>query len=72
MTNSVLTVKEAADLLHMHPTTLSQRARTGRVPAFRLGARWLFSERLLREFIESASLQNCTFERMKEKCLSTS
>lgn len=70
MMGDVLTVQQAAQLLHMHPVTLSEKARTGAVPATRWGRRWLFSKKLLLEFIEYQSLKNCTFERADlEKCL---
>ena len=64
MTDKILNIKQAAQLLHMHPSTLSERARTGAVPATRWGRRWLFSQALLLEFIETQSLKNCAFERI--------
>lgn len=46
-----LSTEQAARLLHMHPKQLQRLARDGRVPAARVGRRWLFSrariERLL-------------------------
>jgi len=67
MMDDILTVKQAAQLLHMHPVTLSEKARTGTVPATRWGRRWLFSKSLLLDFIKAQSLNNCTFERAEKK-----
>ncbi len=40
----VLTVGQAADLLHLHPVTLQRMAQRGQVPAAKLGRRWIFLE----------------------------
>jgi len=37
-----LDVREAAALLHMHPKRVQGLARSGRLPAARIGRRWLF------------------------------
>jgi molybdopterin-binding protein len=44
-----LTVKQAADLLHLNIKRVQSLARSGRLPAVRVGRRWLFE----RERIES-------------------
>jgi molybdopterin-binding protein len=36
------TTEEVARLLHMHPKRVQQLARSGRLPALRVGRRWLF------------------------------
>ena len=33
---------EVARLLHLHPKTVERMAREGRLPAFKVGKRWLF------------------------------
>jgi molybdopterin-binding protein len=47
-----LTAEEAAGLLHLHPRQVRRLARAGKLPAARIGRRWLFQradlERLLR------------------------
>lgn len=47
----ILLLKDAAAFLHLHPVTLSQRAKAGAIPATKLGKRWIFSQRQLLEFI---------------------
>ena len=39
-----LTLQEAADLLKLHPVTVAQRAADGRLPAAKVGRRWVFVE----------------------------
>lgn len=67
MSIAVLTLSGAAKLLHLHPNTLAQRAKAGAVPAMRFGRRWLFSERLLLEFIETQSIVQCVMLERPEK-----
>jgi len=33
---------EVARLLHLHPKTVERLAREGRIPAYKIGKRWLF------------------------------
>ena len=58
MMEKILLLKDAAAFLHLHPTTLSERARAGAIPAVKLGKRWIFSQRQLLEFIEAQAQQN--------------
>lgn len=51
---NLLDAREAAGLLHLHVKRVQQMAREGRLPATRVGRKWLFPEaeleRLLRGF----------------------
>ena len=47
----VLTTEEAAKLLHVHPGTVTQFAAQGRVPAQRVGRRWLFRRTTLLQWL---------------------
>jgi molybdopterin-binding protein len=38
----MLSASEAASLLHLHPRRVQQLARAGRLPAARVGRKWLF------------------------------
>ena len=40
--SDVLTLVQAADLLHCHPKTLRIMAKSGKVPAKRVGSLWRF------------------------------
>jgi excisionase family DNA binding protein len=46
-TTDILTIKEAAALLRVHPVTLRKRAVAWGVPHRRLGAEWRFSRTVL-------------------------
>jgi excisionase family DNA binding protein len=49
MTPDILTLEEAAKLLRVSTKTLGKLARSGEVPAMRLGREWRFSrEQLMR------------------------
>ena len=39
-----LTLQQAADLLKLHPVTVAERAADGRIPAAKIGRRWVFVE----------------------------
>jgi excisionase family DNA binding protein len=38
----LLDCEETARLLHLHPKTVERLAREGRMPAYKVGKRWLF------------------------------
>lgn len=42
-----LNADQAAELLHMHPKRVRTLARTGKLPAMRVGRRWLFARERL-------------------------
>jgi excisionase family DNA binding protein len=46
-----LNLKEAAVFLKLHPATLRQRAAAGRIPAARIGRRWVFLEEDLAAYV---------------------
>lgn len=52
--NDVLTLREAAALLRVHPVTLQRRAEAWGVPHRRLGAEWRFSRKVLTAWIQNA------------------
>src|SRR5215467_11981290 len=41
--DDLITAAQAAELLHLHVKRVQHLARTGRLPATRLGHKWLFS-----------------------------
>ncbi len=39
----VMTVREVADYLHVHPTTIYRLVRRNQIPAFHVGSDWRFN-----------------------------
>jgi len=52
-----LDVQEAADLLHMNVKRVQSLARAGKLPAVRLGRRWLFRREQLEAMLGGAGAQ---------------
>ena len=48
----ILTVRECADFLNVHPTTIYRLLKAGLIPGFKLGSDWRFSKKDLTEWIE--------------------
>lgn len=48
---NVLNTKQAAKFLHMHPVTLTKKAKAGIVPAAKPSKKWLFYEAHLIEYL---------------------
>jgi len=48
----LLDVNQAARLLRMHPKTLLKRARSGEIPATRVGRNWRFRASILNDWFE--------------------
>lgn len=56
--NVVLNLEQAAELLQVHPRTVTKMAQAGEIPAFRCGRLWRFSASRLHKWIEEASIQS--------------
>lgn len=48
----ILTAKEVADYLNLHPLTVHRYAREGRIPAFKIGADWRFHKKYIERWIK--------------------
>jgi excisionase family DNA binding protein len=42
MGEEILTIREVADLLKLHPKTVNKLANSGKVPGYRIGRQWRF------------------------------
>ncbi|MDD5347266.1 MAG: helix-turn-helix domain-containing protein [Candidatus Omnitrophica bacterium] len=48
----ILTAKEVAEYLHIHPLTVHRYAREGRIPAFKIGTDWRFHRKYIEKWIK--------------------
>lgn len=51
----ILTAKEVADYLHIHPLTVHRYAREGKIPAFKIGTDWRFHKKYIERWIKEKS-----------------
>jgi excisionase family DNA binding protein len=58
MTDDLLTVEEAAQLLKVRPKTVRALAAGGVIPAVKVGKPWRFDETLLRDWLAAKSREN--------------
>jgi excisionase family DNA binding protein len=54
----VLTVEQAAQLLHLRAATVRRLAVAGRIPGAKVGKCWRFVEAVLRDWLARQSLEN--------------
>lgn len=54
----MLTLKEAAKLLTLHPNTLYRLAKNGGVPAKKVGGQWIFDQTTLETWISQGMTAN--------------
>jgi len=47
----ILTIEQVAELLHLHVMTVYRLAREGRLPGFKVGARWRFRRDVLESWM---------------------
>ena len=48
----VMTIKEVADYLGVHPATVYKFAQQGEIPAFKIGSDWRFHRKFIDQWIE--------------------
>ena len=55
----ILTVQEVADLLKVHPSTISRHAKSGDLKSYLIGSRRLFKDIDVWAFFENQADRNC-------------
>jgi len=68
MVNSkeILTAKEVAEYLHIHPLTVHRYAREGRIPAFKIGTDWRFHKKYIEKWIRQKVSSNTDANSKKQ------
>lgn len=51
----ILTAKEVAEYLNIHPLTVHKYAREGKIPAFKIGTDWRFHKKYIERWIREKS-----------------
>ena len=52
----ILTAREVAEYLGLHPLTVHRYAREGKIPAFKIGTDWRFHKKHLERWIQEKSV----------------
>ena len=59
----IMTTKEVAEYLSVHPLTVHKYAREGKIPAFKIGTDWRFHKKYIEKWIR----QNVNAQQGKKK-----
>ncbi len=55
ISKEIMTAKEVAQYLSIHPLTVHKYAREGKIPAFKIGTDWRFHKKSLEKWIHQKS-----------------
>lgn len=58
MSKEIMTAKEVAQYLSIHPLTVHKYARAGKIPAFKIGTDWRFHKKYLEKWIHRKLTSN--------------
>jgi len=56
MGEEILTNREVADLLKLHPKTVNKLAISGKLPAYRIGRQWRFRKSEVLKLLEKRAI----------------
>jgi excisionase family DNA binding protein len=65
----ILTAKEVADYLGLHPLTVHRYAREGKIPAFKIGTDWRFHKKYIERWIKEKVAYNLDGKNRKKSIL---
>jgi len=66
----IMTAKEVADYLNLHPLTVHKYAREGKIPAFKIGTDWRFHKKYIERWIkEKLSNNNLSSKEQKKRAV---
>ena len=65
----ILTTKEVAEYLKIHPLTVHRYAREGKIPAFKIGTDWRFHKKYLEKWIKEKLIYNLQGTEEKKSAL---
>lgn len=65
----ILTTKEVAEYLNIHPLTVHRYAREGKIPAFKIGTDWRFHKKYLEKWIKQKLVYSVQSKERKKSVL---
>ncbi|KPK96522.1 MAG: hypothetical protein AMJ95_13820 [Omnitrophica WOR_2 bacterium SM23_72] len=65
----IMTAKEVAEYLNIHPLTVHRYAREGRIPAFKIGTDWRFHKKYIERWIREKSVYNSQGKERRKSVL---
>ncbi|MFH0826962.1 MAG: helix-turn-helix domain-containing protein [Candidatus Omnitrophota bacterium] len=65
----IMTAKEVAEYLNIHPLTVHRYAREGRIPAFKIGTDWRFHKKYIERWIREKSVYNSENKERRKSVL---
>jgi excisionase family DNA binding protein len=65
----ILTAKEVAEYLNIHPLTVHKYAREGKIPAFKIGMDWRFHRKFIERWIKEKSAYNAEGKERRKAAL---
>ncbi len=65
----ILTTKDVAEYLNIHPLTVHRYAREGKIPAFKIGTDWRFHKKYLEKWIKQKLIYNLQGNEKKGQLL---
>jgi len=65
----IMTTKEVAAYLNIHPLTVHKYAREGKIPAFKIGTDWRFHKKYLQRWIKEKSTYNLQGKERRKSAL---
>jgi excisionase family DNA binding protein len=66
----IMTAKDVADYLNLHPLTVHRYAREGKIPAFKIGTDWRFHKKYIERWIKEKLYQNSNGKMSKKTLFS--
>lgn len=65
----ILTTKEVAEYLNIHPFTVNKYAREGKIPAFKIGTDWRFHKKYIERWIRDKLAYNIQGKERRRSAL---
>ena len=57
--NNILGVKKVAEFMGVHQRTIYRLVNEGKMPGFKLGGKWVFDRKVIRQWLANEMIKNC-------------